>query len=194
METNFEATRIKHIESIASINPFSVESFASLIISALKNGQRVFVCGNGGSAADAQHFAAELVGSFGLSFHERRPLPAISLTTDTSILTSIANDCDYKHIFSRQIQGLGEEGDILICLSTSGRSENVVRAAGLAKEMGLIVLSITQHTGCPYSLSDLELISNLCIRIKGDTARIQEGTILVLHYVASMVDQAFKEN
>ena len=133
----------------------TVEHMATAIANCLEEGGKLLICGNGGSAADSQHIAAEFVGRF---VANRRPLAAIALTTDTSILTAIANDYSYEEVFSRQVQALGASGDALLCISTSGQSPNVLKAAREAKSNGLIVLGLTGIQGealtslCDYSV------------------------------------------
>jgi len=159
----------------------TVARMADLIIEALGSGRRIYFCGNGGSAADSQHLAAEFVGRFQL---ERQGLPAISLTTDTSILTSIGNDYGFEKVFSRQVEALGRQGDILFIFSTSGKSTNLLLAAREAREKGLKVLALVGKDGGPLkSLADVPLIVP-----GGTTARIQEGQILVGHILAELAE------
>ncbi len=159
------------------------------IIYVLRNGKKVLLCGNGGSAADAQHIAAELVCRFQTN---RRALPAIALTTDTSILTAVGNDFGFETLFSRQVEALGKEGDILIGLSTSGSSKNVALAMHRAKQMGLITIAfIGQNPGYVSESADLVL------RIPSEiTARIQEGHATVGHIICDLVEKDLfeKEN
>lgn len=145
-----------------------IETLAQLCIDAIMKGNKIFCCGNGGSAAQSQHFVAELVGKYK---HDRRALPAISLTTDTSILTSVANDFGYENVFKRQLEALGKEGDVLIGISTSGKSQNVLKALDWAKKNGLHVV-------------DFE-------RVGDTTAEIQENQMVALHEVAEMIERAF---
>lgn len=158
-----------------------VERCGNLVIAALSAGKKVLICGNGGSAADAQHFAAELV----CRYHtERRSLPAIALTTDTSGLTAIGNDYGYEYSFSRQVEGLGEEGDVIFCISTSGNSPNVVNAAKEAKRKGLTVVALTgEQGGRIKELADIPL----CVP-SATTARIQECHIFLIHCLCEMID------
>ena len=147
----------------------------------LINGHKILICGNGGSAADAQHIAAEFIGRF---HNERIALPAIALTTDTSILTSVANDYSYNDIFSRQIEGLGMAGDTLWAISTSGNSKNVNKAVLQAKRKGMTTIASTGRDGGEIAkLCDLSLI------IPSDvTARIQEIHLLCAHIICQMID------
>jgi D-sedoheptulose 7-phosphate isomerase len=150
----------------------------------LRSGGKVMACGNGGSAADAQHFAAELIGRFE---RERQELAAIALTTDTSILTAVGNDYSYDEIFSKQVRGLGKQGDILIGISTSGNSKNVVKAIEAAKKMGIKIIALTGNGGGKItSLLDADDI-HLCAP-STRTARIQETHLVLLHALCDGVD------
>jgi D-sedoheptulose 7-phosphate isomerase len=150
----------------------------------LRAGGKVMACGNGGSAADAQHFAAELIGRFE---RERQELAAIALTTDTSILTAVGNDYSYDEIFSKQVRGLGKNGDILIGISTSGNSKNVVKAIEVAKKMGIKIIALTGNGGGKIaSLLDADDI-HLCAP-STRTARIQETHLVLLHALCDGVD------
>ena len=150
----------------------------------LRAGGKVMACGNGGSAADAQHFAAELIGRFE---RERQELAAIALTTDTSILTAVGNDYSYDEIFSKQVRGLGKKGDILIGISTSGNSKNVVKAIEAAKKMGIKIIALTGNGGGKIaSLLDEDDI-HLCAP-STRTARIQETHLVLLHALCDGVD------
>ncbi len=169
---------VSGIEKIAAI--------AEAIVKALKKGGRVYICGNGGSAADAQHIASELVGRFE---EERKALAAVALTTDTSILTSVSNDYGYEDVFVRQVEGLVGEGDILWAISTSGTSANVIKAAELAKEKGAFVLGFTGRAN-----SKLEQISDICFCAEHkSTARSQEIHQLAYHIICKLVEQGFSE-
>ena len=144
----------------------------------------MMACGNGGSAADAQHFSAELIGRFE---RERQELAAIALTTDTSILTAVGNDYSYDEIFSKQVRGLGKKGDILIGISTSGNSKNVVKAIEAAKKMGIKIIALTGNGGGKIaSLLDPDDI-HLCAP-STRTARIQETHLVLLHAICDGVD------
>jgi D-sedoheptulose 7-phosphate isomerase len=147
-------------------------------------GGKVMACGNGGSAADAQHFAAELIGRFE---RERQELAAIALTTDTSILTAVGNDYSYDEIFSKQVRGLGKKGDILIGISTSGNSKNVVKAIEAAKKMDIKIIALTGNSGGKIAgLLDADDI-HLCAP-SNRTARIQETHLVLLHALCDGVD------
>ncbi len=155
-----------------------------LLAEALRAGGKVLACGNGGSAADAQHFAAELVNRFEI---ERPPLAAVALTTDTSTLTSIANDFAYQQVFSKQLRALGRRGDVLLAISTSGNSANVIEAVHAARELGLRVIGLTGNTGGKMAaLLGGEDVS-ICVPHKS-TARIQEVHLLVLHCLCDAID------
>jgi D-sedoheptulose 7-phosphate isomerase len=159
---------------------------AMLIIDALRMGNKVLIFGNGGSAADAQHFAAELVGRFR---RERRALAAIALSTDTSILTSIGNDYGFEDIFVRQISALGKKGDIAIGISTSGNSPNVLKGMKLAQQAGLTTISLTGRDG-----GALTEVSTICIQMPSlHTARIQECSIMIIHILCDLVENAVCE-
>jgi len=152
-----------------------------MMAKALKSGNKILLFGNGGSAADCQHIAAEFVNRFQM---ERRPLPAIALTTDTSIITSIGNDYSYEEIFSKQVQALGKKGDIALGISTSGNSPNVIKAALEAKESGLSIIGFSGSKG------KLKEISNFPFCVNSDTtARIQEVHILLAHILCDLTER-----
>lgn len=160
---------------------------AEVMVSALRQQRKILACGNGGSAGDAQHFSSELLNRFEA---ERQSLPAIALTTDTSTLTSIANDYSYDEVFARQIKGLGKEGDILLAISTSGNSKNIVNAvfAAHSKEMSVIALTGKDGGDLARVLRD----SDIEIRVPAQsTARIQEVHLLAIHCLCDYIDQEF---
>ncbi|MFN2500506.1 MAG: SIS domain-containing protein [Pyrinomonadaceae bacterium] len=160
----------------------SIEACADIILETVLNGNKVLICGNGGSAADSQHIAAEFVGRYET---ERRALPAIALTTDTSALTALANDYDFQRIFARQVDALAAEGDCLIAISTSGNSPNVISAAMSARQKGCKVVGMTGAKG-----KKLASLSDACVMIPSErTARIQEGHITVAHVWCEIVDK-----
>jgi D-sedoheptulose 7-phosphate isomerase len=164
--------------------PESVAQAVVAIVDCLRSGGKVMACGNGGSAADAQHFAAELIGRFE---RERQELAAIALTTDTSILTAVGNDYSYDEVFSKQVRGLGKKGDILLGISTSGNSKNVVKAIEAAKKIGLNIIALTGNGGGKIaSLLDVNDI-HLCVP-SNRTARIQETHLVLLHGLCDGVD------
>jgi len=159
-----------------------IEKVSSAIVEALKNGHKVVLFGNGGSAADAQHIACELAGRFK---KERRGLPAIALTTNTSALTAIANDYSYDEIFSRQVEGIVNEGDIAIGISTSGNSVNVIKGAQAAKKRGALTVGFTGATG-----GELSKVVDICIKVpSNDTPRIQEVHITIGHIICQLVEE-----
>jgi len=157
-----------------------------LMFGALSNGNKILACGNGGSAADCQHFAAELVGRFE---RERFPLPAMALTTDTSIMTAVGNDYSYKEIFSKQVQAFGQAGDILLAISTSGNSANVVAAveAALEREMRIVLLTGKDGGALAKMLTDADV--NICVP-HARTARIQEVHLVTIHAICDGIDVA----
>ena len=153
-------------------------------VATLKTGGKILLCGNGGSAADAQHIAAELTGRYKT---ERGALAGIALTTDTSALTAIGNDYGYEFVFSRQLEALGREGDLLIAISTSGNSGNVVKALELARKIGIKTIGLSGRTG--GAMNELcEL--NLAVP-SNDTPRIQEMHIMIGHIICQAIDDAF---
>jgi len=161
----------------------SIEETCTLCIAALKAGNKIILAGNGGSAADAQHIAAELVGRFET---ERPGLPAITLTTNPSTVTAVANDFNYENIFRRQIQALGQPGDVFIGISTSGNSPNVIAAIEQCKTQGISVIGFTGETG-----GKMKELCDLCVQVPSkNTARIQESHITIGHILCSQIDSA----
>ncbi|MEQ1605252.1 MAG: D-sedoheptulose 7-phosphate isomerase [Pyrinomonadaceae bacterium] len=159
-----------------------IDYCATLLVETFKAGNKVLICGNGGSAADAQHIAAEFVGRFET---ERKALPAIALTTDTSALTALANDYDFERIFARQVDALAADGDCLIAISTSGNSRNVIAAVMAARNRGCRVIGMTGANG-----KKLASLSDGCILVPSErTARIQEAHITIAHIWCEMVDE-----
>jgi len=153
-----------------------------MICEALTSDRKILICGNGGSAADAQHIAAELVGCYE---KQRRSWPAVALTTDTSALTAVSNDLGYEQVFARQVAGLAQAGDVLIAISTSGKSKNVLRAAETARERGCKTIALTGATTDPLgSLCDISVAVP-----STRTARIQEAHITIGHLWCEMVDR-----
>jgi D-sedoheptulose 7-phosphate isomerase len=163
-----------------------ISKAVELMFAALSNGNRILACGNGGSAADCQHFAAELVGRFE---RERLPLPAMALTTDTSILTAIANDYSYQEIYSKQVQAFGQSGDVLLAISTSGNSANILAAIEVAQEREMRVVALTGKGGGAIGklLSDADV--HICVP-HDRTARIQEVHLLAIHCLCDGIDVA----
>ena len=176
-----------HRKTLAEFEAKSLDTIvaaAEAITKALKQNNRLYICGNGGSAADAQHIAAELVGRFEC---ERKGLPVIALTTDTSLITSVSNDYGYENIFVRQVEALVKEGDILWAVSTSGASPNVVAAAQLAKGKGALILAFTGKAD-----SELEQIADICFCANSQSAaRSQEIHQLAYHIICQLVEQNF---
>jgi D-sedoheptulose 7-phosphate isomerase len=170
---------------VQGINILDIMKCSELIIKAFENGNKVLICGNGGSAADAQHIAAEFVVKFA---KPRVALPAIALNTDTSALTAIGNDFSFNEIFSRQVEAIGNESDILIAISTSGKSPNVLKAMEAAANRNMIVIGISGLSGFDESKDfvDIQFKVNSTV-----TARIQETYMLFLHMVCDLVDKHF---
>jgi len=163
-----------------------IEAAAKLCIDALKNGKKILIFGNGGSAADAQHIAAELVGRYKT---ERKGLPAIALTTDTSALTSISNDYGYDHVFDRQVEALANSGDVVIGISTGGNSGNVINGLQTAKELGCKLIGFSGRDGGEMNdLCDVNLVVP-----SEDTPRIQEMHIFIGHTICHLIDQSFAD-
>ncbi len=157
------------------------------IYDAFKKGNKFLVCGNGGSAADAQHLAAEFVNRFRI---ERKPLPAIALTTDTSIITSIGNDYSYNEIFSKQVMALGVKGDVLLGISTSGRSKNVINAMKVAKEMELTTIGLSGD----YA-EEMGKLSDYYIHVPSkNTPRVQEAHLLIEHIICELIDSFWRRD
>ncbi len=184
-ETVLSASLNEHqalFELIASETVASISECAQLLIDTVENGNKILICGNGGSAADAQHIAAEFVGRYE---SERRALPAIALTTDTSALTAIANDYGFERVFARQVEALASKGDCLIAISTSGNSPNVIAAVMEARRRGCSIIGMTGRNG-----KKLASLSDTCIMIPAErTARIQEAHITIAHIWCEMIDK-----
>jgi D-sedoheptulose 7-phosphate isomerase len=180
---NFQSSIATKEQALQTLVP-GIARAAETITAALLEGQKILICGNGGSAADAQHFAAEMVGRFQ---RERAALPAIALTCDTSILTAVPNDYGFEEVFARQVRGLGQTGDILVGISTSGQSLNVIRAMEAAQERGMQVIALTGNDG--GHMATLAREEDVEIRVPSDsTARVQEVHILVVHCLCDLVD------
>jgi len=161
----------------------AIEKAAEAMISTLKSGGKIIIFGNGGSAADSQHIAAELVGRF---LKERKGLPAIALTTNTSILTAIANDYSYNQVFSRQVDAVAQENDVVIGISTSGKAANVIEAVELANKKGLVTIALTGADG-----GGLAKVARISIIVpSGSTPRIQEAHVTIEHIVCQLVEDA----
>ncbi len=158
-----------------------IEQAVALCVDALKAGRKILFAGNGGSAADAQHWAGELVSRF---YYDRPGLPAIALTTDTSILTAIGNDYGYDYTFARQIEALGQEGDVFVAISTSGRSKNIMRALEACEAKGVRVIGFTGEHG-----GDMKDCCDICFRVpSSETPRIQEGHEFIGHLLCALIE------
>jgi len=176
-----------HIRVANSLHNLTEEIIKSAIlcIDSIKNGGKILLFGNGGSAADAQHIAAELVGRYKV---KRKGLPAIAITTDTSVITSIGNDFGYTHVFDRQLEAIAMKGDVVIGISTSGNSENVISALKLASSLECKTIGFSgQDGGCMSNICDINLIVP-----SDDTPRIQEMHIVIGHIICHLIDQEFK--
>lgn len=175
-----------HIKVLHSLNKDAgrLEIIIKQIITSLASGGKILICGNGGSAADAQHMAAELVGKFK---KKRKALPALALTVDTSIITSLGNDYSFSDIFVRQIQALGKKNDILILISTSGNSQNILKAAMCAKKLNIKTVGILGKGG-----GKLKRLADISLVVKSEeTPRIQEAHSLILHTICELIEEHF---
>lgn len=185
----FQAELNEHLAVIQQLLNCSedIEAAAEIIINTLRNGGKLLLCGNGGSAADCQHIAAELV----VRYKKNRPgLAAIALTTDSSILTAHANDCEFATVFARQVEAIGRQNDCLIAISTSGQSENIINAAKAATARGISVIGLTGNDG-----GGLVKESTLAIIVPSViTARIQEAHILIGHWWCGEIEAALSDN
>ena len=162
----------------------AINATANILVAAFKGGKKVLICGNGGSAADSQHFAAEFVNAFSRDL-DRKALPAIALSTDTSILTSIANDFEFENIYSRQVEAYGVPGDVLIVLTTSGSSKNCLKAIDIANSTGLTTIAFTKEKGQVSSRSQIS------IEVPSqNTQHIQECHMLAYHVITELVEDA----
>ena len=176
---NFLMLKKQHSETIVKI--------AKLWIDALNKGNKVIFCGNGGSAADSQHLAAELMGRYKI---DRNPMPALSLTTDTSALTAIGNDYGYEHVFSRPLRGIGNTGDVLVGISSSGNSKNIINAFGVAKEKGIATVAFTGEKG-----GEMKKIADVALNVPSNiTNNIQEMHIACGHMICGIVENHFFGN
>jgi D-sedoheptulose 7-phosphate isomerase len=183
LKTHFEEG-IELRRRMAETLPAEIVRAGHAIVTAVKAGKKVLACGNGGSAADSQHFAAEMVGRFE---RERPGMPAISLTVDTSALTAIANDYDYDRVFAKQVEALGMAGDVLLGISTSGNSKNVVRAMEAAQSKGLVVIALTGRDGGAMAKMLRPQDHHLNVA-HPRTMRVQEIHLLVVHCLCEVVD------
>lgn len=185
MEAQIRSAIERHI-SAAQALPAQwglIGQIASAVAGAVRKGGKVLICGNGGSAADSQHIAAELVGRFK---KERRAIAALALTTDTSVLTCLSNDYSFEKVFERQVEAHGRRGDVLIAISTSGSSPNVLNAVNKAREMGLTAIGLLGRDG-----GTVKSVCDLALVIKDtDTARVQEMHILAAHIICGLVEDS----
>ncbi|KFM21375.1 Phosphoheptose isomerase protein [Marine Group I thaumarchaeote SCGC AAA799-B03] len=171
---------INNCKSLTNLIQLSVEK----IIESFENGNKLLIFGNGGSAADAQHMSAEFIGRYLL---ERKSLPAIALTTDSSILTAIGNDYNFDQIFSRQCESIVKKGDVIFAISTSGQSKNVIGGIDIAKSKGAFIISLTGEDG-----KLMKEKSDICLEVPSNsTPRIQEGHRIVIHIICQLVEQDF---
>ena len=160
----------------------AIGAVAAACIAALRQGNKILLAGNGGSASDAQHLAGELISRF---HYDRPGLPAFSLSTDTSVLTAIGNDYGYENLFARQLEAVGNAGDVFIGISTSGRSPNIVKALQVARAKGVLTVGLTGHGG-----GQMPALCDHCLRVPSDsTPRIQEGHIAIGHTICMLIEQ-----
>ena len=187
-EEVFQATVETHIHTVRQLlqEPAVLAGIADAMLTTLRNGGKILFCGNGGSAADSQHLSAEFVGRFR---RERAGLPAIALTTDTSILTAVANDYGYEYVFSRQVEALARPGDMLVGISTSGNSPNVVVAMERARTLGLATVAFTGRGGGKMA----SVADHLLAIDAAETARVQETHILAGHMLCDWIDINWNE-
>ena len=178
-----EAQRVMSAMLVDAALLSAAQASAEACINCLQNGGKILLAGNGGSAADAQHIAGELVSRFAF---DRPGLAAVALTTDTSILTAIGNDYGYEKLFARQIQALGNKGDVFICYSTSGKSANILRALEECRAKGMVSVGLTGNRGGPM----LELCDLLLAVPSADTPKIQEGHLVLGHILCGLIENA----
>ncbi len=180
----FLKTLQQHMDCLTGLQKLAepIQKAGDLLTRTIQSRHKILICGNGGSASDAQHFAAELIGRFE---KERSAWPAIALTTDTSILTAVGNDYGFADVFARQVQGLGKKGDALIGISTSGRSPNVLRAVAAAKDQGMSTIGLLGRDGGEL----LSQVAHPIVIEHAKTARIQEAHIFILHFWAMMIER-----
>lgn len=183
MSSSFLSNLEEHQSLFLRLNELGpkIDDAVQLVAKSFLNGNKLMICGNGGSAADSQHIAAEMTGRF---ISDRKPLPAIALTTDSSALTCIANDYSFEEVFARQVLAIGIQGDVLLAISTSGNSKNVVKAMEIAKNIGIKIIALTGRNGGQMaSLADLSIIAP-----SQTTARIQEAHIFIGHVICGAIE------
>ena len=184
----FSSALQQHIHCFSQLSAMAstVEQIGDLLSATIEKGGKILIFGNGGSASDAQHFAAELIGRFE---QERPAWPAIALTTDTSILTAIGNDYGFDDVFARQVQGLGRKGDAALGISTSGNSQNIIRAMASAKAVQMDTIGLLGHNGGALGSQ----VDHAIVIDDPKTARIQEAHIFILHFWAMQIEQTLKQ-
>lgn len=181
-----KSERAAHLSVFEALSDIECDIFKAceIVVDTLKSGKKILICGNGGSAGDSQHFAAELSGRYK---KERAGLAGIALSTDTSAITAIGNDYGYEYVFSRQLEAIGNSGDLLVAISTSGNSQNVINALKSAKYKGIKTLGLSgKGGGVMNEFCDLNIVIP-----SNDTARIQEGHIFIIHTICQAVDLNF---
>ncbi len=189
LSTHIEKQIVAHLQAVEALKESAgpLEQAVRLIVDTFKAGRRVYVLGNGGSAADAQHIAAELVGR--LKRHDKPPLPAIALSTDTSALTAISNDYGFEEVFARQVEALVREGDVVWALSVSGSSPNIIKAVKAAKRQAAKVIGFTGKEG-----TELRALCDICLMAEHtDSDRVQEVHQLAYHIVCGLIEDEFTE-
>jgi len=181
----FDRLLTEHLECFSCLSNLEQDILKAgdIMTRAIDTGRRIFACGNGGSAADAQHFTAEIVGRF---HRERRAWPAVALSTNTSIITAVANDYSYEDIFARQLDGLAASGDVLLGISTSGNSDNVIKAVDAARRMGIVTICLLGKSGGRLK----DRADTAVVIPHANTARVQEAHIFILHIWAEMIETA----
>lgn len=173
-------------EAIVSISTDDVKKASKVCIDCLRSGGTIYFCGNGGSAVDSQHFAGELVGRFRM---ERQAIPAVALTSNSAVITAVANDYDFTQIFSRQVEALGKPGDVLVAISTSGNSENVLKALEVASAKSMRTIGFTGVSG-----GALAILTDICIRAQSkETSHVQEALLVAGHAICNAIEAALAE-
>jgi phosphoheptose isomerase len=180
---DYFAQSARVLDSVAAACGDAIEQSAAMLVESFRSGGKLLLCGNGGSAADCQHMATELVSRFSPQL-DRPPIPAIALTTDTSFLTAFANDCGYEGVFERQVRAHGRKGDVLLAISTSGNSRNVLAAARAARELGMTVIGLTGPAGALAPAVDITIAVP-----SSDTQHMQEAHLAIEHLLCSLVER-----